>query len=232
MSVISGCDAGDKVGNLQLQETFSVNTALFIKAVISEDFDGANALLKQGANINEVGEHGITPLLWIGAVTQDITPLEYMLKNDADPNYRGYMNGFSPMYAASGGDRKDILELFLKYGGDANLEGKGKPGDAFRESMLMVAISNFREENFDLLLKHGADINWNADGSMGLNNVPRSAIIIGRFDWALGFLEKGYKGDLGELAKSVSTIKVSEKGRANKQKVIDYLESKGIKVDR
>ena len=231
MSVISGCDAGDEVGRLKLQDTFTERTAALIKSVINEDFDDANILLQQGADINEIGEHGITPLLWVLVVTQDIAPLEYLLQNNANPNYRGYMDGFSPMYLASGGNREDILKLFLKYGGDVNLEGIGEPGDTLRESMLMVAISNFKEENIRILLEHGADINWNADGSMGIKNAPRAAIVMGRFDWALDFLKKGYRGDLSQLAKSVASIKVSEDGKADKQKVIDYLESKGITVE-
>ncbi|MDZ7903560.1 MAG: hypothetical protein U5L01_13895 [Rheinheimera sp.] len=92
--------------------------------MINEDFDDANILLQQGADINEIGDRGRKRLLWVLAVTQDIAPLEYLLQNNANPNYRGYMGGFSPMYVASGGNREDILKLFLKYGGaDTNLEG-------------------------------------------------------------------------------------------------------------
>lgn len=54
---------------------------------------------------------------------------------------------------------------------------------------------------------------------------------MGRFDWALDFLQKGYRGDLSQLAKSVASRKVSEDGKADKQKVIDYLKSKGITVE-
>jgi ankyrin repeat protein len=233
MSIIMGCDAAsvNKVGNLVLTETFPEQTVLLIETIFEEEYSQADKLIEQGADINHIGEYGLSPLLWIMSVTQDAGTLEYMLKKDADPNYRGHKRGHSPMYFAAGGNRKKVLELFLQYGGDPNLEGVGEPGDAFRESMLMVAIHNFREEYFELLLSHGADVNWNSDGSMGIKNVPKAAMTVGRFDWTLYFLEKGYKGDMQALARSVEAIKVSDRQKPNKQKVIDYLKSRGVEFD-
>ena len=88
MSIIMGCDAAsvNKVGNLVLTETFPEQTVLLIETIFEEEYSQADKLIEQGADINHIGEYGLSPLLWIMSVTQDAGTLEYMLKKDADPN--------------------------------------------------------------------------------------------------------------------------------------------------
>ncbi len=229
-ALISSCS--EKNNEMKLSETFSTETTKFIEAVVEKNFDKANEQLLKGANINEIGLNGITPLLWVYTDSNDAHKLiEYMLLNGANPSYRDEQ-GFSALYLATGGDRKEILEVLLKYGGDPNLEAPEKLGGAFRRTMLMVAISNFREEYFDLLLDHGADVNWNIEGNKGSLNIIQSTINVGHFDWTLFFLKKGFKGNLQEVAVSAHVRKVSDDMKPYKQDVFTYLETKGVNIQQ
>ena len=223
----------NKVGKVSVTQVFQGLTVPLVDAIVDGDYEAADALLRQGADINQIGmQEEITPLIWVGIVTQrDLKKMEYMLKNGASVNIRS-KRGESAMSLAAGGDSKALLELFLKYGGDATLEGPPLTmGDSFRRNLLMMAIGAFRDDYFELLLSHGADVNWNIDGTKGLSTVPNKCITVGRYDWLLYFLEKGYKGDLHQLGIEVKNRHVSAKMEPYKQKAIQYLKDKGVDMD-
>lgn len=218
LMLVSACKASE-LGGMKAEDAFTdAKTAAFVKAVSKNDFSQADALLAQGVDINTVGTEGITPLLWVMLTERSVKSTEYMLRNKADPNYVVPERMVSAMYFVAGGNRKDLLELVLKYGGNPNLVG---PRD---QSMLMVAITQRREEYFDMLLAHGAELNWrNRHG----DSAPWQTLTPGRFDWTLYFLEKGYNNDLQDLANDVETVPASEQMLPWKVKVIDYLKAKG-----
>ncbi len=223
----------NKVGKVSVTQVFQGLTVPLVDAIVDGDYEAADALMRQGADINQIGmQEEITPLIWVGIVTQrDLKKMEYMLKNGASVNIRN-KRGESAMSLAAGGDSKALLELFLKYGGDATLEGPPLTmGDSFRRNLLMMAIGAFRDDYFELLLSHGADVNWNIDGTKGLSTVPNKCITVGRYDWLLYFLEKGYKGDLHQLGIEVKNRRVSAKMEPYKQKAIQYLKDKGVDMD-
>lgn len=223
----------NKVGKVSITQMFQGLTVPLVDAIVDGDYEAADAILRQGADINQIGmQEEITPLIWVGIVTQrDLKKMEYMLKNGASPNIRN-KKGESAMSLAAGGDSKALLELLLKYGGDATIEGPPLTmGDAFRRNLLMMAIGAFRDDYFEILLNHGADVNWNIDGTKGLSTVPDKCITVGRFDWLLYFLEKGYKGDLHQVGIDVKNRRVSAKMEPYKQKAIQYLKDKGVDMD-
>ncbi len=227
LAVSNGCTQRD-IGDNNLDDSFSPKTVKLIDAIILKDYNLASNNLELGANINEVGVDGVSPLIWVLALTQEIEQLEFMLKHGADVNYRGYGVGKSPMFFAAAGKRGDILELFLKYGGNPNLEGDSEEGQGMRRSIFMVAIEFFNEQHFDLLLEYGADVNWNIDGIYGYERVPFSAITVGRYDWALRLVKLGYEGDPNELLKVSNSRLVSEKRQPDKDKFIKYVEEELI----
>lgn len=236
LSFLASCQDilnGNKVGNVSVSQMYTGLTVPLVEAIVEGDYHEADSLLSQGADINQIGmEEETTPLIWVGAVTKrDLKKLEYMLINGASPNIRS-KKGVSAMSLAASGDSKALLELFLKYGGDANLEGEPLTnGNAFRRNLLMMAIGAFREDYFELLLSHGADVNWNTDGTKGLSTVPDKCITVGRYDWLLYFLDKGYSGDFHQLGIAVKNSHVSERMKPYKQKAIQYLKDKGVDMD-
>ncbi len=187
----------------------------------SADFAVAEQQLRNGADVNIIGADGLTPLLWVLGTTRDVRKIEFLLKAGADPNYRDAKRQISPMYLAAGGSRPDILELLLKYKGNPNLEGPRG------ETLLMVAVSQFRDKNLDILIHHGADIN---QADRHRETVANKAASFGRYDLIARLLELGLTHDLQDLAKDVEITKVPAESEQQrwKNKVIDMLKARGV----
>jgi ankyrin repeat protein len=218
----SGC-AETKVEGKSAHDFFAdERVVMLVKAAGSGDFAEADQAIKSGADINTVGAEGMSPLLWVMGTTLNVRKIEYMLKAGANPNYRETKGQLSPMYLAAGGDRIDILELLLKHKGDPNLLG---PRD---ETMLMVAVSQFRDKNIELLLKYGADINHSDQHN---HTVANDAATYGRYDLVAEFLELGLIYNLQGLARTVDMTQVPADSKQQhwKEKVIEMLKARGAK---
>jgi len=218
--MMTGCVAQTNFGGKAVDEAFSdERVAALISSTSKGDFAQADHWRSLGANVNSIGGDGVSPLIWVMSTTLDTQKIEYLLKAGADPNYRDERRKGSAMYLAAGGDRPDILELLLKHKGNPNLERND-------QTMLMVAVSQFRDKNIDLLLKYGADVNIaNKHG----DTVGDAAIIVGRFDLVAKFLNLGLTNELSHLAKGVELRQVpphSEQQRW-KEKVIEMLKARG-----
>ncbi|MBO3276555.1 ankyrin repeat domain-containing protein [Pseudomonas schmalbachii] len=212
------------MGGKTVREVFAdERAAALVDAASRGDFARADAQIKAGADVNDVGDEGLTPLLWVMGTTRDVRKIEYLLKAGANPNYIVKPGGESAMYFAAGGDRPDILELLLRYKGDPNLTGpRGN-------LMLVSAVGQLRDKNVDLLLKYGADINLPDKHN---KTVANYAAIFGRFDLLARFLDLGLNYDLQGVARSVAIRQVpadSEQQRW-KDKVIEMLKVRGVIV--
>lgn len=218
----AGC-AETRVSGRTAHETFDdPRVAALVETVSRGDFAEADKAVRAGADVNAISPQGLTPLLWVMGTTLNVSRIEYLLKAGANPNYRVAGRLASPMYLASGGDRPDILELLLKYKGDPNLIGPNG------ESMLSVALAQFRKENLDILIKYGADINRaDKNGYTAAND----AAAYGRFDWVAMFLDLGLNQNIQRLARSVDMRLVppdSDQQRW-KNKVVEMLKARGAK---
>lgn len=207
------------IGGMTLDEAFSPQVAQFVDAVRESDYQHADKLLKSGVNINAVGKEGITPLFWLIAdgYADNLTAMEYMLKNGADPNYMDPKRKVSAMWFASGGNKPEFLKLLIRYGGDVNQV-------ADDESMLMLASKEGRLQNINILLAHGANIDWS--NSLG-ESAASTCLVPGRFDLTVFFLEHGFKGNLQELADYVESVVADEEMQPYKEKAIDMLRARG-----
>jgi hypothetical protein len=203
------------------QKTFADPlVAALVIAVSDGNFSEADNMLKAGADVNAVGLEGLTPLLWIMGTTLNVGKIEYLLKAGANPNYRDEKSLASPMYLAAGGNRPDILELLLKFKGNPDLFG---PQDM---TLLMIAVAQLRDKNFDLLLKYGADIN---QANRHNHTIAHEALIYGRYDLVAKYLDMGLTHDIQNLARYVDMIKVRPDSEQQqwKNKVIEMLKSRG-----
>jgi hypothetical protein len=220
MLIITSC-ANNQRGNLTLERAFpNKQMQNFLEAVTDDKFDKADRYLSQGIDINVIGGEGISPLLWVTGSEYDIDQIEYMLKNGANPNYVEAKRKVSAMYFASGGNREDVLRLLLKYNGDPNIEAPNN------DNLLMHAITQQREEYFDLLINSGLDINWHNKHN---SSAPSHAIgVYGRYDWAIYFIEKGYNSNFQALASTAEGRPVSENMQKDKEKLIDILKTKDV----
>jgi hypothetical protein len=207
------------------REAFSGNerVAAMVEAVRRGDYAESDRQLKAGANVNTVGNGGISPLMWLMIETRRSANIEYLLKVGADPNYRSPKDNVSAMYFAAGGNRLDLLELLLKYKGNPSLVADQG------ESLLHLAVMQSRDNNIEVLLAHGADIN--AVDSMG-DTVGTTAVALGRFDLVAHFLERGLNHDLERLARRIANRAVppdSEQQRW-KDKAVEMLKARGVRL--
>lgn len=215
--------AATLVGGKSASDVFDdVRVAAVVAAVSSGDFAAAEQQLKAGADINAVGADGLTPLLWVMGTTLNVRRIEFLLNAGANPDYRDPRSEISPMYLAAGGNRPDILELLLKHKGDPNLTGKRG------QTLLMVAVMQFRDKNVDLLMRYGADISRTNERG---DSVADTAAGMGRFDLVVFFLERGLVYDVKSLARSVDVRQVPANSDAQrwKDKAIEILKARGAK---
>jgi len=218
--VILGCKQ-ELIGDMKLKEAFTPEVAEFVDAVLKDDFQKADEVLKGNININAIGKDGITPLLWLLAEehAKDLEAVEFMLKHGADPNYIDPNRQVSAMYFASGGDKPEFLELLIKYGGDVNQIAKDD------DSMLMVAASQGRKVNVDILLNNGADIT--AKNRFN-HTVATRSLHTGDYQLVSYLLKQyNFNTDLQGLARLVEGIVASEDNQLMKEKVIDLLKQRG-----
>ncbi len=112
--------------------------------------DSLLRLLRNGADPNEVGQVGWTPLL-IAVAQQQIKAVEVLLEFGAEPNVSNALGRTPLMFACRYGN-KDLVERLLAAGADPNLRGVPTEMPA-----LGVAAKLGHLEIVRLLLKAGSD---------------------------------------------------------------------------
>lgn len=160
-----------------------------LDAALGGNEQKAKQLNSAGANVNAMGEAGVTPLLWAMS-KQNVQAVKILLDLGADPNeYKPGEVGVEgippPVWSAADGRQLDVLQLLLDHGGNPNTVNG-------THSALVAAVSDRRFECADLLLKHGADINY----SSGPVNALFEAVGRAQFDDVIWILSHGYMHDL------------------------------------
>ncbi|MES1983233.1 MAG: ankyrin repeat domain-containing protein [Pseudomonadota bacterium] len=226
MTMVTTVCAETQVGGMTALQAFHDKaTAEWVTAIEHDDYAKADRLLAQGAQVNMNGEEEITPLLWImGGTRWEVQRLEYMLKAGADPNYVAPKRQVSPMYAAAGGDKPEILKLLLKHHGNPNLIAPDIVTGEARISF--TAARQGRMENIQILLQHGLDINWQ-DKYEG--TAANRALVLIRFDIIAYCLEHGLTAGLDKLATEISHMPMPDNTKMQpwKEKVIAILKERG-----
>ncbi|KAI9048384.1 hypothetical protein LZ554_007220 [Drepanopeziza brunnea f. sp. 'monogermtubi'] len=167
----------------------SQNMHPLIEAVFAHDEESIRLLLLVGAEANEAGRDGSTPLLacveksFIGGATM-------LLRYGANPNSSASYgeNQESPLAVAVTANMVNMTQLLLQYNGDANsVTTKGTP-------ILTAAIKQKTHRKFiELLLAYGANPNAKSrEGKVALFE----AITLGRADITSALLEGGADANL------------------------------------
>ena len=215
--MLTSCVDG-QVAGMTPEEAFTTpHTAEFVRAVMREDYDEADKLLRQGVNVNAEGGEGLTPLFWamVAERNPDVEKLEYLLKAGANPNHQEPKYHGSAIYIAVDTNQPKLLKLFLKYGGNPSLVGRGHFGEDW--SLLSIAALNGQDEIIKILVAAGADVNWLDE--QGFSAAFR-AIGSGRYDLAAYLLEHGLTAGLDKLERGAKGRVVSSNMQAWKDKVI------------
>ncbi|KAJ5041308.1 uncharacterized protein L3040_005853 [Drepanopeziza brunnea f. sp. 'multigermtubi'] len=160
-----------------------------IEAIFAHDEESIRLLLLVGAEANEAGRDGLTPLL--ACVEKSFLPgATMLLKYGANPNLsaRYGENQESPLAVAVTANMANMTQLLLQYNGDANsVTSKGTP-------ILTAAIKQKTHRKFiELLLAYGANPNAKSrEGKVALFE----AIMFGRADITSALLEGGADANL------------------------------------
>ena len=151
----------EKGANPNAQVPQSGNALLI--AITNEDTDAVKLLLDYGADPNTMAPQ---PLLFAALFKNNFEITKLLLENSANPNMRFEdieKGNPTPLIHASGANQKDIAQLLLQYGADANLK------NANGLTALMVAINNKNNDLVKLLIDNGVDINFRVN----LKNVAK-----------------------------------------------------------
>jgi ankyrin repeat protein len=134
----------------------------------------AQLLLKAGADVNQDGPVGTTPLAAACSQTDSIRIVEFLIERGADVNAKGY-NGTTPLYQAVRKGRGAMAEVLIEHG--ANVRAKNTED----QTVLHYAVLNNMRDTVEMLIARGAEINArDNDGktplSWSLGKIPTSFI--------------------------------------------------------
>lgn len=141
-----------------------VEASMLRTAVQNRDTESIMLLLRFGVDANGADNEEYTPLF---AATQAsfFDGAKILLQHNADPNLSAGPDSESPLALAASDNRLDLVQLFLKHGGDANFVMENS------NSALVQAMSHktCSPQLVELLLNSGADPNAkNGEGGTAL----------------------------------------------------------------
>jgi uncharacterized protein len=210
--------------------------------------------VKLGGMTPTQGFPGVHGLLVQAAVDGDTAKMDQLVRQGADPNYKG-AQGYPALFWVMISHSHRGMEKLLQLGADPNTglphdsnlvwwAARGNDTDALRillehgansnappcecETPLMAAAKAFQIERIDMLLGHGADINGQACGF----GAADTAAILGRFDIVLHLLSRGYDANLEGLAIMANDRSVPKDTQVyrDKLRVLEILRQRGVKV--
>lgn len=232
--LLTGCDGGGgtiRHGALSYNATdvFGESTPalLLAKAAGRGDVKEINRLVAEGADVNAVGKHEITPLWW-AAWASDLQGFTALLEKGANPNAQR-KDGVPLMHLLTWMKRPEFLEAALKNRGDANLRDL-RTG----ETPLFPAIVKRRSAQIELLFAAKADVN--ARELREGETLPMT-LIAARVDYEFAYRLFQMGADPALKTKSGSNIAdyielrsqhASNNSDPWRAKVLEYLRSKGV----
>jgi ankyrin repeat protein len=231
--LISGCTS--QLPNSRAKEGFHDPQVLQVAlAAGNGDIAKIDALKAAGVNIDAPGDGGITPLLWALA-QRNKAGFEELLKLGADPNHIED-HGAAVMTATPTIADTDFLKLALAHGGNPNL----LISDGWPHTPLMAATIPGGLKNVKLLVEAGADVNYVE--AVGKITPAISAAELNQYDIALYLLEHGadyaakiptYQGRVNGIVWCIENNNIDPNSPLYqwRQKVIDFLRSKGVTVN-
>ena len=148
LNLVTACDAGDKTMFFK-----GAADSQLERAIIKDDVDAVAQAIKQGANPNAVGLHGVTPII-VTAGNLKFNAMKALIKAGANPNtYDNNGDNAVTLAATTYRNDKRYLEYLLDNGGDPNsrLPG-GNP--VFKRIAILHDL-----DAIDWIISKGADVN-------------------------------------------------------------------------
>lgn len=238
MLLVSACSRGGgtiRHGNLSYNadEVFErePSALALAKAAGRGDVSEINRMITEGTKVNTLGKHGITPLWW-AAWAVNYEGFNALLEKGADPNAPRSL-GLPVMHLAAQLPDARFLAAALKHGGNPDAIDQ-----VSSDTPLFVTVLFHLEEQTGLLLKAGANVNVQQPISGW--SLPMQAIgSNGDYKLVYELLQRGADYSLkmsnGQtLIDVIGTAAIDPNGEQYlwREKVIEQLRSKGVKVER
>lgn len=170
-----------------------------IRAACAGDRQEFDRWMNSGVDVNQRGERGITPLIWVLQCNRR-AGVKMILDAGGDPNaiwtgYRDGSIGLHPVNAASRIPDSASLELILQAGG--NPDGSGNRY-ASRPLLKAVILGNQKGywKNYETLLRYGADQNKSGGGGTAVGMLAS----LNHWDKVAIAIENGYNFELPSIA--------------------------------
>jgi hypothetical protein len=138
---------GEKLGSFKFDKERS--DALLRAEVERGDLRSVQVVVRNGANVNQVYEDGVTPLHL--AATKDVSVVEFLIQNGADVDAFDD-NGYTALRFAVLDEKASTVELLINNGANVNAY------DQSGRTPLHYAIKMKLYEIVKLMLQHGGDI--------------------------------------------------------------------------
>lgn len=119
-------------------------------AILQEDINSVQALLRYGESINEIDKYGFTPLIE-AAIIDNIEITQLLLDKGANPNLQDVTGGTALHWAAENANNK-LCKLLLQHGADPNAYNlAGQP-------VLVMPVLRDQAQVKQTLIQGGADL--------------------------------------------------------------------------
>jgi len=122
-------------------------------AVLADDLDTADLLIRAGAKVSVANREGVIPMQ-LAAINGNAAMLDKLIKAGADPNSSLTKYGDTPLMMASKTGKTDAIKVLLD--GGAQVNAKESWGNT---TALMWAVSEQHPSAVKMLIDRGADVN-------------------------------------------------------------------------
>lgn len=175
-------------------------------------------LVRNGANVNAIGQKNMTPLVW-ALTARNIKGMRALLQAGANPNQSmGPNKEFHPVWLAAGMESPEPLRVLLDFNGNPNATH-----DSADYNALMNAVMHI--ENIKLLVDAGADVN--VTDSIGYP-MALTAADLAQYDVVIYLLEHGFNKNLPLIAWEVKNRPLSPDFEPKREKTLGVLKHMGI----
>lgn len=229
LSVCTAC-AGPGNRSMQASEAFTdVRTAELAQAAADGDAARVRELAAAGANPNERGAKGVTPLQW-ALYHHSTDGMKALLAAGADPA-QGSDDGMTVVHLAAMADHPRYLRVLLDHGVSPDT-----PNTVTQATPLAAALMGERADNFQALLKAGAK----PDLPDRMGNTPlHQAAKLNASGQVLALLKAGANPNArNQRGASFQTFlfklpddKLNPQARAEREAVVAWLKAHDIAVE-
>lgn len=125
---------------------------VLIEAVRNDDLAAISALLDAGADIDQPGDFGFTPLM-IASIRGNAESVQLLADRGANPNLFS-SSGYTALQLAARSGNADVVLVLAALGVDLETAAETR----FGPTALMIAVSHDQRASIDALIDAGADV--------------------------------------------------------------------------